>query len=478
MSKSKAEKEREKVIQDRCQLILAGMLREEDNKYCVDCDSKGPRWASWNLGVFLCIRCAGIHRNLGVHISKVRSVNLDSWTPLQVSHMQCMGNSRGRAVYEANLPEDYRRPTSDSGMEAFIRNKYEKKKFIAKEWVPTKPPDLPVGWDKLIEQERLPKDAAKKMTVQNNNNNIAAVSANKKPVEASKPVATSSPAPSATATSTAPTTTDLLGLTSTANTQKTTTPSSNALEDDLFGFSGFVSASPASVASEVTTTGNNVSSTSTAASNSSETDFFNQVQVSATEPPTSVDTSKMSNSSIMALFANSGASKPSFPGGQGVPGLQGVAPGPPQGLPQMPSMFGAAPQQNLMGVQGHPLQQPGQFPGQPGLFPGQLAGSFPSQPAFNNNAQANNPFMDLAATQQQPANNQLKMINSLPQNVLQMNSQLLGMRLGGPANQTAAAPNNAGQLMSTPTAAPNGQLFPQAFQASFQNGMSPSTIWP
>jgi len=45
----------------------------------------GPRWASWNLGVFLCIRCAGIHRNLGVHVSKVKSVNLDSWTPEQIA---------------------------------------------------------------------------------------------------------------------------------------------------------------------------------------------------------------------------------------------------------------------------------------------------------------------------------------------------------------------------------------------------------
>lgn len=44
----------------------------------------GPRWASWNLGIFICIRCAGIHRNLGVHISKVKSVNLDQWTQEQV----------------------------------------------------------------------------------------------------------------------------------------------------------------------------------------------------------------------------------------------------------------------------------------------------------------------------------------------------------------------------------------------------------
>lgn len=51
--------------------FLQELLKEEENKYCADCETKQPRWASWNLGVFLCIRCAGLHRNLGVHISKV-----------------------------------------------------------------------------------------------------------------------------------------------------------------------------------------------------------------------------------------------------------------------------------------------------------------------------------------------------------------------------------------------------------------------
>uniref|UniRef100_A0A8C8RY46 Small ArfGAP 1 n=1 Tax=Pelusios castaneus TaxID=367368 RepID=A0A8C8RY46_9SAUR len=117
------------------QAILAKLLREEDNKYCADCEAKGPRWASWNTGVFICIRCAGIHRNLGVHISRVKSVNLDQWTPEQIQCMQDMGNTKARILYEANLPENFRRPQTDQAVEFFIRDKYEKKKYYDKNGV-------------------------------------------------------------------------------------------------------------------------------------------------------------------------------------------------------------------------------------------------------------------------------------------------------------------------------------------------------
>ncbi|CAL1584518.1 unnamed protein product [Knipowitschia caucasica] len=117
---------------DRYQSVLNSLLALEENKFCADCDSKGPRWASWNLGVFVCIRCAGIHRNLGVHISKVKSVNLDQWTEEQVQCVQEMGNAKAKRLYEAFLPECFQRPESDQSAEIFIRDKYEKKKYMDK----------------------------------------------------------------------------------------------------------------------------------------------------------------------------------------------------------------------------------------------------------------------------------------------------------------------------------------------------------
>ncbi len=65
---------------------------------------------------------------------------MDAWTPEQIACIQNMGNSKARAVYEANLPDNFRRPQTDSSLEAFIRAKYEQKKYIAKEWVEPPPP--------------------------------------------------------------------------------------------------------------------------------------------------------------------------------------------------------------------------------------------------------------------------------------------------------------------------------------------------
>lgn len=53
--------------------------RVPGNGQCADCNSPNPDWASLNLGILMCIECSGVHRNLGSHISKVRSLDLDGW---------------------------------------------------------------------------------------------------------------------------------------------------------------------------------------------------------------------------------------------------------------------------------------------------------------------------------------------------------------------------------------------------------------
>ncbi|XP_073471526.1 stromal membrane-associated protein 2 isoform X1 [Aquarana catesbeiana] len=115
---------------ERYQAVLSELLLREENKFCADCQAKGPRWASWNIGVFVCIRCAGVHRNLGVHISRVKSVNLDQWTQEQIQCMEEMGNGKAKRLYEAFLPENFIRPQTDQAVETFIREKYEKKKYM------------------------------------------------------------------------------------------------------------------------------------------------------------------------------------------------------------------------------------------------------------------------------------------------------------------------------------------------------------
>lgn len=70
----------------------------------------GPDWGSHNIGVFLCSSCAAIHRGLGAHISKIKSVKLDNWDRTQVSMMEDVGNEKANCQYEQYLPNYYRRP--------------------------------------------------------------------------------------------------------------------------------------------------------------------------------------------------------------------------------------------------------------------------------------------------------------------------------------------------------------------------------
>uniref|UniRef100_A0A803VZL9 ArfGAP with GTPase domain, ankyrin repeat and PH domain 3 n=1 Tax=Ficedula albicollis TaxID=59894 RepID=A0A803VZL9_FICAL len=113
------------------------------NSFCVDCDAPNPDWASLNLGALMCIECSGIHRNLGTHLSRVRSLDLDDWPSELLMVMTAIGNALANAVWEG-MVEGYPKPTPESSREEkerWIRAKYEQKLFLA----PLPQSDIPLG---------------------------------------------------------------------------------------------------------------------------------------------------------------------------------------------------------------------------------------------------------------------------------------------------------------------------------------------
>lgn len=83
----------------RAQTVFDKLFDESSNKVCVDCPTHNPQWASVSHGTFLCIKCAGIHRGLGVHLSFVRSCTMDTWSPVQLGRMKSGGNARMKAFW-------------------------------------------------------------------------------------------------------------------------------------------------------------------------------------------------------------------------------------------------------------------------------------------------------------------------------------------------------------------------------------------
>uniref|UniRef100_A0AAY4B6A4 Arf-GAP with GTPase, ANK repeat and PH domain-containing protein 3 n=1 Tax=Denticeps clupeoides TaxID=299321 RepID=A0AAY4B6A4_9TELE len=124
-------------------VVIQSIRNVRGNSFCVDCDTPNPDWASLNLGALICIECSGIHRNLGTHLSRVRSLDLDDW-PLELSMvMTAIGNAMANSVWEGAV-EGYAKPGTDSTRsekERWIRAKYEQKLFL----VGLPPSDVPLG---------------------------------------------------------------------------------------------------------------------------------------------------------------------------------------------------------------------------------------------------------------------------------------------------------------------------------------------
>ncbi|XP_047275826.1 arf-GAP with GTPase, ANK repeat and PH domain-containing protein 3 isoform X4 [Homo sapiens] len=124
-------------------LAVQAVRTVRGNSFCIDCDAPNPDWASLNLGALMCIECSGIHRHLGAHLSRVRSLDLDDWPPELLAVMTAMGNALANSVWEGALG-GYSKPGPDAcreEKERWIRAKYEQKLFLA----PLPSSDVPLG---------------------------------------------------------------------------------------------------------------------------------------------------------------------------------------------------------------------------------------------------------------------------------------------------------------------------------------------
>nr|XP_045004381.1 arf-GAP with GTPase, ANK repeat and PH domain-containing protein 1 isoform X7 [Jaculus jaculus] len=114
-------------------MALQSIRNMRGNSHCVDCDTQNPNWASLNLGALMCIECSGIHRNLGTHLSRVRSLDLDDWPTELIKVMSSIGNELANSVWEESS-QGRTKPSLDSTREEkerWIRAKYEQKLFLS-----------------------------------------------------------------------------------------------------------------------------------------------------------------------------------------------------------------------------------------------------------------------------------------------------------------------------------------------------------
>ncbi|XP_053493434.1 arf-GAP with GTPase, ANK repeat and PH domain-containing protein 1 isoform X3 [Ictalurus furcatus] len=114
-------------------IALQSVRNMRGNSRCVDCEAQNPDWASLNLGALICIECSGIHRNLGTHLSRVRSLDLDEWPLELIKVMSAIGNDLANTVWEANAQGRLKLApdASREERERWIRAKYEQKMFVA-----------------------------------------------------------------------------------------------------------------------------------------------------------------------------------------------------------------------------------------------------------------------------------------------------------------------------------------------------------
>ncbi|XP_075067572.1 arf-GAP with SH3 domain, ANK repeat and PH domain-containing protein 1 [Mixophyes fleayi] len=125
----------ESSLEDLSKAIIEDVQKTPGNDVCCDCGSPDPTWLSTNLGILTCIECSGIHREMGVHISRIQSLELDKLGTSELLLAKNVGNNSFNEIMEGNLPTLSTKPTPSSDMTArkeYIMAKYVEHKFSRK----------------------------------------------------------------------------------------------------------------------------------------------------------------------------------------------------------------------------------------------------------------------------------------------------------------------------------------------------------
>ncbi|XP_047404813.1 arf-GAP with SH3 domain, ANK repeat and PH domain-containing protein 1 isoform X6 [Sciurus carolinensis] len=118
----------ENSLEDLTKAIIEEVQRLPGNDVCCDCGSSEPTWLSTNLGILTCIECSGIHREMGVHISRIQSLELDKLGTSELLLAKNVGNNSFNDIMEANLPSPSPKPTPSSDMT--VRKEYITAKYV------------------------------------------------------------------------------------------------------------------------------------------------------------------------------------------------------------------------------------------------------------------------------------------------------------------------------------------------------------